>query len=153
MPIPEIAQRYLVPFSPTRERAGVRGGLRACRQSKQRGFTLIEVLVALAVLAIALAAVIKAIGSHVSNTAYLKERSLAHWVGMNALTELRVSGEWPRSGEIKGDESMAGREFRWVINVTEVEGGDVRRLDVRVTPEEDEDRPLTTLVAYIGKSS
>ena len=123
------------------------------RRQAQSGFTLIEVLVALAVLAISIAAIINGISNHVSNAAYLKERSLAHWVGLNALTELRVSGEWPRSGEIKGDETMAGREFRWVINVTEVEGGDVRRLDVRVTPEEDQDRPLTSLVAYIGKST
>ncbi|ALP54305.1 hypothetical protein Tel_14770 [Candidatus Tenderia electrophaga] len=118
---------------------------------KQRGFTLLEVLIALAILAVALAAAIKGISSHVGNISYLKERSLAHWVGMNALTELRVSGRYPSAGEIKGDESMAGREFSWVIKVTEVEGGDVRRLDVRVVPENDPERPLTSLIAYIGK--
>lgn len=117
----------------------------------QRGFTLLEVLIALAVLAIALAATIKGISSYVSNIAYLKERTLAHWVGMNALTELRTSGRYPGAGEIEGDESMAGREFHWVINVIEVEGGDVRRLEVSVTPEEDEERPLATFVSYIGK--
>ncbi len=118
---------------------------------KQRGFTLLEVLIALAILAVALAAAIKGISSHVGNISYLKERSLAHWVGMNALTELRVSGRYPGAGEIKGDETLAGREFRWTIKVTEVEGGDVRRLDVRVVPEDDPERPLTTLIAYIGK--
>ncbi len=121
------------------------------RGKQQRGFTLLEILIALAVLAIALAAAIKGVSSHVSNLAYLKERSLAHWVGLNALTELRVSGQWPKSGEIKGDETMAGREFKWLVNVTEVKGSDVRRLDVKVTPEDDDDRPLTTMVAYIGK--
>jgi len=121
------------------------------RRRTLRGFTLLEVLVALAILAIALAAIVKSVGAHVGNLVYLKERSLAHWVAMNAITELRVSGEWPGAGEIKGDEEMAGKKFDWVITVTEVEGGDVRRLDVRVTPQEDHDRPLTTLVAYIGK--
>lgn len=123
------------------------------RRRQQQGFTLLEVLIALAILAIALAAAIKGISSHVSNLAYLKERSLAHWVGLNALTELRVSGQWPNSGDIKGDENMAGREFNWIITVTEVEGGDVRRLDVKVTPEDDDERPLSTMVAYVGKSS
>lgn len=117
----------------------------------QRGFTLLEVLIALAVLAIALAATIKGISSYVSNIAYLKERTLAHWVGMNALVELRTSGQYPSAGEIEGDESMAGREFHWIINVIEVEGGDVRRLDIKVTPEEDEERPLSSMVAFIGK--
>ncbi len=121
------------------------------RGKQQRGFTLLEVLIALAVLAIALAAAIKGVSSHVSNLSYLKERSLAHWVGLNVLTELRVSGQWPKSGEIKGDETMAGREFKWLVKVTEVKGSDVRRLDVKVTPEDDDDRPLTTMVAYIGK--
>jgi general secretion pathway protein I len=125
--------------------------IRSGRQ--QRGFTLLEVLIALAVLAVALAAAIKAVTSHVSNVAYLKERSMAHWVGLNALTELRVSGQWPSSGEIKGDETMTGREFKWVISVTEVEGGDVRRLDVKVTPADDAERPLSSMVAYVGKSS
>ena len=120
---------------------------------QQKGFTLLEVLIALAILAIALAAAIKGVSSHVLNLVYLKERSLAHWVGLNALTELRVSGQWPSSGEIKGDEAMAGREFKWVITVTEVEGGDVRRLDVKVTPEDDDERPLSTMVAYVGKST
>ncbi len=121
------------------------------RRRQNKGFTLLEVLIALAVLAIALAAVIKSIGSHVSNLVYLKERTLAQWVGSNALTELRVSGKWPNSGELTGDETMAGYEFSWTIDVTEIEGGDVRRLDLRVTRQEDSDRPLTTLVAYIGK--
>jgi general secretion pathway protein I len=120
---------------------------------RQRGFTLLEVLIALAVLAIALAALIKGISGHVSNLTYLKERSLAHWVALNALTELRVSGQWPSAGEIKGDETMTGREFHWVIKVTEVEGGDVRRLDINVTPEDDAQQLLATMVAYVGKSS
>jgi len=123
------------------------------RGRQQQGFTLLEVLIALAILAIALAAAIKGVSSHVSNLVYLKERSLGHWVGLNALTELRVSGQLPSSGEIKGDETMAGREFKWVITVTEVEGGDVRRLDVKVSPEDDDERQLSSMVAYVGKSS
>ncbi|HHJ80839.1 MAG TPA: type II secretion system protein GspI [Candidatus Tenderia electrophaga] len=120
---------------------------------RQRGFTLLEVLIALAILAIALAAAIKSISSHVSNLAYLKERSLAHWVGLNALTELRISGQWPSSGELKGDEIMAGREFNWRIKVTKTEGGDVHRVDLTVTPAADDEQPLSTMVAYIGGSS
>lgn len=119
---------------------------------RQRGFTLLEVLVALAVLAIALAAAIKAVSSHVSNASYLKERSFAHWVAMNKVAELRTSGQWPNAGELNGKATMGGAEFSWVIKVTEFQGGDVRRLDVRVTPQDKTDQPLSTLIAFVGKS-
>jgi len=121
------------------------------RSGRQRGFTLLEVLIALAVLAIALAAAIKGISSHVENITYLKERTLAHWVGLNALEELRAGGDYPGSGTIKGDETMAGRDFRWTIKVTEISGGDVRRLDVKVVPDDDPERPLSSMIAYLGK--
>jgi len=121
--------------------------------SRQRGFTLLEVLVALAVLAIALAAAIKGISSHVSNESYLKERSFAHWVAMNKVAELRASGQWPNAGELNGDATMGGEEFRWSIKVTEFQGGDVRRLDVKVVPQTQPDQPLSTLIAFVGKPS
>ncbi len=120
---------------------------------KQRGFTLLEILVALAVLAVALSAAIKSAGTYLSNESYLKERTLAHWVAMNKVTELRVSDKWPKGGELKGDATMGNIDFLWTIKVTAFEGGDVRRLDVRVTPEGDPDRPLSTLIAFLGKPS
>lgn len=118
---------------------------------RQSGFTLLEVLVALAVLAIALAAAIKAVSSHVSNESYLKERSFAHWVAMNKVAELRVSGQWPNAGELNGAATMGGMEFHWVIKVTEFQGGDVRRLDVKVAPQAQPKQPLSSLVAFVGK--
>jgi len=117
----------------------------------QRGFTLLEILVALAVLAIALSAAIKSAGTYLGNEGYLKERTLAHWVAMNKVAELRASGQWPKSGETKGDASMGNMDFLWTIKVTAFEGGDVRRLDVRITPEDAPDRPLTSLIAFVGK--
>ena len=118
---------------------------------RQRGFTLLEVLVALAVLAIALAAAIKGISSHVSNETYLKERSFAHWVAMNQVAALRTSGQWPNAGQLSGDETMGGEEFQWTIKVTEFQGGDVRRLDVKVSPKGEPDQPLSSLIAFVGK--
>ena len=120
---------------------------------RQRGFTLLEVLIALAVLAIAMAALIKGISAHVNNVAYLKERTLAHWVALNEVAKLRASNQWPRAGELKGDAAMAGREFQWVITVSEIKDPEVRQLRVKVMPEGDEDRPLASLIALMGKPS
>lgn len=126
-----------------------------CRRSS--GFTLLEVLVALTVLAVGLAAIIKAGGENVRNTAYLKERTLANWVAVNKATELRASRAWPAVGRQKGTVIMAEREWRWESNVTafKVEGAggeDVRQVEIKVFAEDrDSESPLASVLAVLGK--
>ena len=67
--------------------------------SRQRGFTLIEVLVALAIVAITLGAGIKAAGSLTSNTARLAEVTAAQWCADNKLTELKLRQQFPATGD------------------------------------------------------
>lgn len=77
------------------------------------GFTLLEVLVALAVAGIGLAGVIKVAGGNAYNAQYLQEKSLAQWVAMNRIVEIRVKHEFPAIGDQKGDAEMAGRKWYW----------------------------------------
>ncbi|MDH5446368.1 MAG: type II secretion system minor pseudopilin GspI [Gammaproteobacteria bacterium] len=78
-----------------------------------RGFTLLEVLIALAVAAVGLAGVSKVAGSNIYNAQYLQNKTIAQWVAMNRLTELRVRKEFPPIGKTKGDMEMAGRKWYW----------------------------------------
>lgn len=83
------------------------------------GFTLLEVLVALAVLALALGAGIKAAGSNIDNAAYLRDRTLAHWVAMNKLTEMQVFNKFPAKGSTEhGSLLLAGSEWYWTVQTT-----------------------------------
>lgn len=117
-----------------------------------RGFTLLEILVALAVLAVALAAVIKAVGGYTSNQAYLRDRTLATWVARNVLVEQRVKDAWPDVGELKGDTEMGGRKWRWVGTVSQTDEQDLRRLDVAVRPYDAEDsQPLAVLGGFLRR--
>lgn len=116
-----------------------------------RGFTLMEVLVALGVLAVAMAAVTSAIGAGVSNAGHLRDRTLAQWVAMNKVAELQISREWAPPGETKGTYEMANREWRWEVKVSETDEEAVHRVDVKVFGDERAADPLAVLVAYADR--
>jgi len=112
-----------------------------------RGFTLIEVVVALAVVALALSAIIQTTGGAIANHAYLRDRTLAHWVARNALTELRLSRKWPDVGSRSGTSEFGNHEWDWSIKVTQTEEENMRRLDIEVRPVKN----IKTVVARSGK--
>ena len=114
-----------------------------------RGFTLLEILVALAVLATALAAVVAATSHQVRNVDGLTERTLAHWVAMNEITSRRLAGDWPPPGQREGEAEMAGREWHWRLTIAETEDASVRRLEIEVTGD-DEGLVLSHEIAYLG---
>lgn len=120
---------------------------RRCTQ----GFTLIEVMVALAVLAIALSAITKGVSQNTVNLGYLRDRTLAHWVAMNKIAELQIRRDWPGPGATQGSSEMAGREWHWTVTVKETADTDVRLLDVEVSAGKDNKQPLTHLLGYLGK--
>ena len=115
------------------------------------GFTLVEILVALAIMAIAVAAVVAAVSGNVSNAAYLRDRTLAHWVAMNKVAELQVNGEWPSPGTQHGKSLMAAQEWSWEVTVSTTDDADVRRLDVDVYADKDHKDSLASMVAYVGR--
>ena len=118
---------------------------------KFRGFTLLEILVALAVVSIALSAIVNEVSNNVSNAAHLRNKTLAHWVAMNKVTELRVADDWPSPGESHGDDLMAEQEWHWSVKVSTTEDEDVRRMDVEVRADEDDQNAAATLIAYVGR--
>lgn len=117
-----------------------------------QGFTLLEVLVALAVLAIALAAVIKVSAHYAESARYLRDKTLAHWVAMNVLTDLQIKDKWPDLGKQEGTAMMAEREWYWVVNVIETPDEDLRRLEVQVYYRRQDNEPVTKLEGFMANS-
>lgn len=120
--------------------------------TRQAGFTLLEVLIALAVLALSMSAAIKAVADYTNNQSYLRDRTFALWVARNVLVEFQVGNEWPDVGERKGTKEMGDREWRWLAITSQTDEEDLRRLDVEVYPFEsdtDDESPVSVLSGFL----
>jgi general secretion pathway protein I len=103
------------------------------------GFTLIEVLVALAIVALGMAAVLEALSSSANTVLYLRDKMLAQWVGLNQVATVRLGlqpGQIPAVGNTTGDLDYAGRSWHWRQEVTALQINGIVRIDVKVRPAE-----------------
>jgi len=125
----------------------------AKQHGRRRGFTLLEVLVAMVILSVSLLAAIK-VASEVTNSAiYLQEKTIAQWVAMNKVAEIRLSKKLPKTGSSNGEEEMAGRSWRWDILVKNTAYSRLREIEVGVKPASDDgDEPHTVvLISLVGE--
>ncbi|HET7766627.1 MAG TPA: type II secretion system minor pseudopilin GspI [Burkholderiales bacterium] len=119
--------------------------------ARPRGFTLVEILVALAVLAIALTAAAHSLGAAIDTTTELRERMLARWVAEDRLTELELKSEWPALDTQEGDATMGGRKFHWIQETGVTPLTRLRRVVVGVVLPGGK-VPLVTLTGFVEQT-
>lgn len=112
------------------------------------GFTLIEVLVALFVVATALAALGYAGARSLDNQAGLEARTFALWAADNRLTETRLERA-PRPGTSAGTMRIGNRDWRWRQQIEPAPGGQLWRIDVTIL--DAEDRPVFTHTGFVQR--
>ena len=121
--------------------------------TRSRGFTLVEVMVALAVVSVALPALLFALSQQIDGTAYLRDKALANMVANNKLAELRLLTAARSdlfSGRDSGSEELAGREWHWWLETEGTEVAGFFRVQIDVAADaESQAQPLLSLVAFM----
>ena len=119
---------------------------------KNRGFTLIEVLVALVVATLALGAVLAAVSQMADTGLTLRERTYASWIGQNKITELRLANVIPDVSESNGEIEYAGQEWAWTANISETGIENLFRVDVDISRPGSDDI-IRSVIGFIGEPS
>ncbi len=119
---------------------GLRGG----------GFTLVEVLIALTVVAIGLGAAVAVVNQSVYNAYSLQQKTLASWVAENKLAEIRAAAAVPDFDEADGDSELAGRFWRWNAEILETGVENVTRIEIGVASEDEPDVEIVKLIGFLG---
>jgi general secretion pathway protein I len=122
----------------------------------QRGFTLLEVLVAVTVLALALTAIISGGSGYARTAASMRDKTLALWVARNRLAEIEMLPVWPQSGTSSDDVPMGGETWTWRVEVVGTQDPTLRRINIGVSKKSESQHnyvELTTFISSTGRQT
>lgn len=121
-----------------------------CPLSSESGFTLFEVLVALTIMALALAALLRVSGLAAENSAVLRDRMQAQWVAESQLALLQAKKTWPLIGRTQGTVEQNGRIWHWLQHVSATENKALRKVEVSILAPQAESYRLAVLVGFFA---
>jgi general secretion pathway protein I len=125
----------------------------ARRVRRAAGFTLVEILVALAIIAVALTAGLRALAQATDSAVALKQRTLALWIAQNRIALATIESPWPAPGRREGTATQAGRVFAFSETISTTPNPAFRKIEVVVAQPDAPDYALAHLTGFIAQSA
>jgi general secretion pathway protein I len=118
-------------------------------QQTSLGFTLIEAVVALLIVALGMTAVFIQLNYFATSSVLLQNKTLASWIGSNVVTEMSLGDEWPPLGETENEVEFGQQDWVYTVKVSETDVENLRRVDVAVALAERPDHTIHTVSGLI----
>lgn len=115
-----------------------------------KGFTLLEVMVALAIVSLSLAGVAGSMGQMIDTANAMRDRTYASWIAQNKITEYRIAGVLPDVGESSGEVDYANTSWAWTAEISETGIENMMKIDVAVSYAGSE-AAIRTVTGFIGE--
>jgi general secretion pathway protein I len=115
------------------------------------GFTLLEVLVALAIVGLGMIAVFTQLNQSLLAASRLRDKTLAHWIAVDRITELRITGQFPEVSEQTDELEMARATWSYTVKVSQTPVEALRRVDVSVGFADTPDNIVATVTGFVGE--
>ena len=119
-------------------------------KSRHSGFTLLEVLIAMSILAMTMIALIQTTSLAASSETHIQEKVLAQWVALNQITSLQLSKQPVSVGVTENREDMAGRSWRWQADISQTSNPRLFKVVIDVGHAGQDDK-LYSLTGYLGQ--
>ena len=118
----------------------------------QSGFTLIEMLLALAVFAYAAGAILSVLGQSARNLSDIEQITFASWVANDRLVELQAEQQWPPKDKHKGEREMASQAWHWQQKVEKTEDNNLRAITISVSTDKEGKESIYSVLTYLSKN-
>lgn len=119
---------------------------------KSAGFTLIELMVAMSIFALAGTAIIKTTSEHLNSLSSLEEITMGQWVAANRLAEIQLEKTFPPKDKKQEEVEMAGMKFYWRQVVKQTEDKQMRQVEIEIRRNENDEQTVTTLIGYVSSA-
>ncbi len=116
-----------------------------------KGFTLIEVMLAMAVFSIAGLALLGTASNNARNIGHLEKKMFANWVASNQLVSTTLEVKWPPKNNLKGEVELAGRAWFWQQKVIKTTDKDMRAIVMEIRLKEDDELAISSLTTFVSK--